>query len=60
MTAAAGAPETWVDSPVARTDQSFTVSAWLRPDALTGPNTIAMSVVGNVPLGSPANKVFSS
>ncbi|MDP9793374.1 hypothetical protein J2S43_001886 [Catenuloplanes nepalensis] len=47
-TAAAGAPETWVHSPVARTDQSFTVSAWLRPDKLPYGTHTAISLAGNV------------
>ncbi|GAB7046292.1 LamG domain-containing protein [Catenuloplanes indicus] len=47
-TAAAGQPETWVHSPVARTDQSFTVAAWLRPDQLPYGTHTAISLPGNV------------
>ncbi|MDP9792629.1 hypothetical protein J2S43_001141 [Catenuloplanes nepalensis] len=43
-----GQTETWTNSPVARTDQSFTVSAWLRPDVVTGRTRTALSVTGNV------------
>ncbi|MDP9791935.1 hypothetical protein J2S43_000447 [Catenuloplanes nepalensis] len=47
-TGTAGQHETWINSPVARTDQSFTVSAWLRPDALTGANHTALALTGSL------------
>ncbi|GAB7039330.1 MULTISPECIES: LamG-like jellyroll fold domain-containing protein [Catenuloplanes] len=47
-TAPAGQEETWVHSPIVRTDQSFTVSAWLRPDALPAGTHPAVSIAGDV------------
>jgi hypothetical protein len=37
-TAPAGQPPQWQDTPVLRTDQSFTVSAWVNPATVAGGN----------------------
>jgi hypothetical protein len=45
-TAGAGEPPQWRDAPVLRTDQSFSVSAWISPDALPAASTTVMSQDG--------------
>ncbi|MEU4564975.1 LamG domain-containing protein, partial [Actinoplanes sp. NPDC023936] len=46
--AKAGEPENWQQEPTVRTDQGFTVSAWLQPDQLDGKVRTAVSQKGSV------------
>ncbi|MDQ7903111.1 LamG-like jellyroll fold domain-containing protein [Phytohabitans sp. ZYX-F-186] len=42
-----GEPEQWVDAPVLRTDQSYTVSAWVRPDRVAGDDMTVLAQRGS-------------
>ncbi|MGN9914311.1 LamG-like jellyroll fold domain-containing protein [Phytohabitans sp. LJ34] len=44
--AAPGEPDQWADAPVLRTDQSYTVSLWVRPSRVTGDDMTALSQQG--------------
>lgn len=46
--APSGQPEQWQNTAVLRTDQSYTVSVWLKPDKVTGGNMTALSQQGSV------------
>jgi hypothetical protein len=41
-----GEPEQWVDAPVLRTDQSYTVSVWVRPGRVAGDDMTVLAQQG--------------